>query len=128
MLNNHCKKLGLTITIENKKGTYKSFESASGEKKKPYPLKGVTYPVDYGCVEGYKGEDGAPLDVFSGTGDKHGYMTIWRTDVPVETKFFIGLSDTEIDQVLDVFDPVILSSFIFKDEQDFSKKIAGFKA
>ena len=52
----------LNITIENKAGTYKSFYTEGDPVWDKYPLKGATYPVDYGCIEGYTGEDEAELD------------------------------------------------------------------
>jgi inorganic pyrophosphatase len=78
---------GLAICIENPKGSYKSFEIENDPVWKDYPLKGVTYPVDYGYIENYRSEDNQDLDVFVGTGESNGYMKIWRCDVPAETKF-----------------------------------------
>lgn len=46
-----------TFKIEKKAGEYKSFAGLNDD----YPLKGVTYPVDYGDITGYTGQDGANL-------------------------------------------------------------------
>lgn len=114
------------IIIENPKGSYKSFLIEGDPQWDKYPLKGVTYPVDYGCIDGYRGEDGAELDIFVGTGDKHGYIKVWRLDVPEETKFFIKLSAEELQRVLEVFGPVLLKHEILDDET-FNSKIEEFK-
>jgi hypothetical protein len=114
------------ITIENPKGTYKSFGIEGDEVWKTYPLKGVTYPVDYGSIEGYQGEDGADLDVFVGTGDVSGYIVVWRLDVPTETKMFINLTLGELEAVKKEFDPVLREAIIL-DNVAFAEKIVKFK-
>lgn len=48
-----------TFKIEKHAGEYKDFGASED-----YPLKGVTYPVDYGDIQGYVAEDGANLDLF----------------------------------------------------------------
>lgn len=110
------------ITIENPKGSYKSLESENST----YPLKGVTYPVDYGCIEGYEGEDEAELDIFVGTGDIGGYIIVWRLDVPTETKFFANVTRVELESILEVFKPVLVGSKILEDEE-FCAKVEEFK-
>lgn len=114
------------IHIENLKGSYKSFEIENDPIWSSYPLKGVTYPVDYGYVDEYYGEDRAELDIFVGTGDKNGYIKVWRLDVPEETKFFIKLTDEELTNVLNVFKPVLLKHEILSDE-NFISTIENFK-
>lgn len=114
------------ITIENPKGSYKSFQIEGDPVWNTYPLKGVTYPVDYGCIDGYQGEDGADLDIFVGTGDKNGYMKVWRLDVPEETKFFVKLTNEELKDILKVFQPVLLKHEILNDE-NFVLEIEKFK-
>lgn len=115
-----------TIIIENAKGTYTSFETEQDPIGQPYPLKGVTYPVDYGYIEEYLGEDGAELDVFVGSGELCGYIRVWRLDVPEETKFFINLTDTELHEVLHAFAPVLLKHEIL-DEETFALEIERFR-
>jgi len=88
--------------------------------------QGVTYPVDYGCIDGYKGEDEAELDIFVGSGHKNGYIKVWRLDVPEETKFFIKLTDEELNDVLQVFKPVLLKYEIL-DDKNFVSEIEKFK-
>jgi hypothetical protein len=99
-----------TIGIENAKGSYKSFDVAG------YPLAGVTYPVDYGYIQGYEGEDGSALDVFVGTGDLAGYIVVWRLDVPVETKVFMNLTKDEFAAVKKAFDPVLVEDEVLDDQ------------
>ena len=112
------------ISIENPKGSYKSFES-DDPTDNPYPLKGVTYPVDYGYIDGYVGEDGADLDIFVGTGDKAGYIKVWRLDVPEETKFFINLTEGELESVVLTFKPVLLDNKVL-DVEAFDLEIERF--
>jgi hypothetical protein len=107
----------LNITIENPKGTYKSFEIEGDPVWENYPLKGVTYPVDYGYIEGYIGEDGVELDVFVGTGNLYGYIKVTRMDVPEETKFFIRLTEQELKEVCKVFSPVLITQNILPEKE-----------
>lgn len=107
------------IVIENPKGSYKSFEVEDDPVWKDYPLSGVTYPVDYGYIEGYKSEDGEDLDVFVGSGDLYGYIKIWRCDVPIETKFAMSVTQKEWEEIVKIFAPVIKESFLFKNQVDY---------
>lgn len=114
------------IIIENPKGSYKSFETEGDPVRNTYPLKGVTYPVDYGCIEGYEGEDGAELDIFVGNWNLNGYIKVRRLDVPEETKIFVKLTQKELEEVLEVFKPVLVKHEIL-DDQGFASKIEKFK-
>lgn len=116
----------LHIEIENPKGSYKSFETEGDEMWGEYPLKGVTYPVDYGSISGYVGEDGAELDVFVGSGDLFGYIKVWRLDVPEETKVVARVTETEMHAIKQVFAPVLLTSDILSEDA-FLKLVAEFK-
>lgn len=100
----------LRITIENPKGSYKSFETEGDTVWERYPLKGVIYPTDYGSIAGFSGEDGADLDVFVGTGEKCGFIRVSRLDVPAETKFFIRCGDEEVTAIKAAFAPVLLDA------------------
>ncbi len=91
---------GYKIVIENKKGSYKSFETENDPVSSTYPLKGVTYPVDYGYIEGYKSEDDEDLDIFIGSGDRYGMIKVWRLDVPIETKFITNVTEKEYEETL----------------------------
>lgn len=115
------------IEIENPAGSYKSFNIKDDPVWKEYPLEGVTYPVDYGYLEGFQGEDGAELDVFVGSGNLNGYIKVWRLDVPEETKFFKNLTPEELAKVLEVFKPVLLSHEIISDEEKFLVELTKFR-
>jgi len=114
------------IIIENPKGSYKSFNTESDPIWSSYPLKGVTYPVDYGYIDGYIAEDGAELDVFIGTGDVSGYIIVWRIDVPTETKMFVNLTIEELELIKKEFAPV-LNSVEILNEDSFNTTIEKFK-
>jgi hypothetical protein len=96
-----------SIVVENKRGEYRDFGLSPSD---PYPLKGVTYPVDYGFLPGYLGEDGADLDFFVGSDSngKTGSITVTRGDTPNgEQKFYVGLTESEVNAVLLAFKPVL---------------------
>ena len=120
--------LNSLIVIENPKGTYKSFEIEGDPLWEKYPLAGVTYPVDYGYIGGYESEDGHDLDVFKGSGDRHGFMKIWRYDVPIETKFAINVTQEEWQEILEIFKPVITESGLFETDDDLLNKLDEFAA
>ena len=117
----------LKIIIENSKGSYKSFEIEGDPIWKDYPISGVTYPVDYGYIEGYKSEDGHDLDVFVGSGKLNGYIKIWRYDVPIETKFATNVLREEWDQIIKTFSAVIKEQVLFEGEEDFAKTLSLYK-
>lgn len=114
------------ITIENPMGSYKSFETEGDPTWSSYPLKGVTYPVDYGYIDDYTGEDGAELDIFVGSSTLDGYIVVWRLDVPKETKFFINLSTDELNAIKKEFAPVLVEAKVLNDV-DFDLKVSQFK-
>lgn len=109
----------LKIVIENPKGTSKAFRrKSSGDPAwRNYPLYGMTYPVDYGYIEGFQGEDKMDLDVFLGSGELFGYFRMWKVDVPSETKFFARVTQGELQQILAAFGPVLLDSETLSEDQ-----------
>lgn len=117
----------MKIIIENPKGSYKSFEIENDPIWKDYPLAGVTYPVDYGYIEGHKSEDNHDLDVFVGSGELNGYIKIWRYDVPIETKFAIKVTKEEWDEIVKIFSPVVKEQKIFKNEEEYNKILSKYK-
>ncbi|MEN9613816.1 MAG: Inorganic Pyrophosphatase [Candidatus Parcubacteria bacterium] len=127
MQKNNSTYAGLSIVIENPKGTYKSFQTEGDATWNSYPLKGVTYPVDYGYIEGYTAEDEADLDVFIGTGKLCGFIQVWRLDVPIETKMVANVTDGEWQAILDAFAPVLREQKQFETEADFVTFIEKFK-
>ena len=117
----------LKVVIENPKGSYKSFEIEHDPTRKDYPLAGVTYPVDYGYIEGYKSEDDEDLDVFVGSGVLNGFMKVWRYDVPIETKFILSVTEQELEKIMNTFAPVIQERGVFKDEKEFTDMLSLYK-
>ncbi len=117
----------LKITIENPKGTYKSFVDED-DTENTYPLKGVTYPVDYGSIKGYVGEDGDDLDIFVGSGDICGHITVARPDIEngIETKMVAHVTSEEFESILKAFEPVLLSHAPCT-ETELLSLIANFK-
>jgi hypothetical protein len=99
------KLLDLKIVIENPRGSYKKFTDILEE----YPILGVTFPADYGYIEGYIGEDAHDLDVFVGTGDLHGFMRVNRDDVAggIETKIIISVTEKEFEEIKEIYQLVI---------------------
>jgi hypothetical protein len=78
-----------------------------------YPLKGVTYPVDYGNIPGYTAEDGHELDFFIGLhpDGEIGYVLVDRGEhTPNEHKFYAGLTAEQVQEVLDQLKPVLIKS------------------
>lgn len=115
-----------TIVIENPKGTYKDFH-VSGD----YPLKGVIYPVDYGYLPGYLGEDKADLDFFVGDADTGlcGFIRVSRPDTANgETKFFIAVTKADIKAICEAFKPVLLEHRTFQDDDELLKAIVAFRS
>jgi inorganic pyrophosphatase len=119
----------LHIVIENPKGSAKAFRRASAGHPgwKDYPLTGVAYPVDYGFIEGFTGEDGMGLDIFVGSGDRFGCFTMGKVGVPSETTFFARVTEAERDQILAAFAPVLLASKALS-EAAFMAEIERFRA
>ncbi len=115
------------VVIENQKGSYKSFEIENNPVWKDYPLAGVTYPVDYGYIKGYQGEDGDDLDVFVGAGKLKGYIKVWRCDVPIETKLVMSVTMEEWNEILTEFSPVIKEQKLFDEEDEFEKFLLRYK-
>jgi hypothetical protein len=80
------------------------------DEESDYPLREITYPVDYGSLPGFHGEDGADLDLLHGT-DPAGEAGSFQVHRPEafrrETKFYRHLSPPERDQVLRAFAPVL---------------------
>ncbi|HMH70145.1 MAG TPA: hypothetical protein VK502_02005 [Candidatus Saccharimonadales bacterium] len=114
-----------TIVIENQKGTYKNFHASSD-----YPLKGVTYPVDYGYLPGYLGEDKADLDFFVGSEEigLSGFIRVSRPDTENgETKFFTNVSASDVVAICEAFKPVLSEHQTFSDSNKLFESIEHFK-
>jgi len=98
-----------TFVLDVPKNQYYDFELPPGSN---YPLKGVTYPVDYGHILGYTSEDGHELDLFVGseTNGEIGYVLVQRgADKPNEHKFYVGLSQSDIKIIVEQLGPVLVA-------------------
>lgn len=115
-----------TFRVEKHAGEYKDFGNADDTT---YPLKGVTYPVDYGDIEGYTTEDGANLDLFVGVdGGACGFFRVFRPELPDgEHKFYINLTEEEEASVLEQFAPVIIERGRFDTVSELIGAIQQFK-
>lgn len=115
-----------SFRLEKRAGEYKDFGTGPTN---PYPLKGVTYPVDYGDIPGYIGEDGADLDIFLGKdGSINGYIVVDRPELPAgEHKFYVNVTDVEEQKILEEFKPVLLSSGRFDSREDLITALRPFK-
>jgi len=96
------------IVIENPKGSYKDFGLKSPGD---YPIPGVDFYADYGYLPEYTGEDGHELDFFVGSDPDGncGFFTVWRTEeVPEEHKFYVDMSDEELERTLKEYEAVFV--------------------
>ncbi len=110
--------------VEKRAGEYKDFGDVGD-----YPLKGVTYPVDYGDIEGYIGEDGANLDVFKGTDGKYcGYIKVFRPELAEgEHKFYLHVTADQERLIYEQFASVLISSHRFETEDELHGAIEPFR-
>lgn len=95
-----------------------------------YPLKGVTYPVDYGNIPGYTGEDGHELDLFVGTAlnGLMGSVLVFRgEDAPQEHKYYVGLTNQELQQILSELKPVLIEQENTDNLEELLESIGPFK-
>ena len=113
-----------SFRVEKEAGEYKDFGDVGD-----YPLKGVTYPVSYGDIKGYTGEDGADLDVFMGREGKIcGYIKVFRPELTDgEHKFYLKVTENEERAILEQFALVIVSSHRFESEDELYAAIEPFK-
>jgi len=115
------------FTVDVPANTYYDFELEPGST---YPLKGVTYPVDYGNLPGYTGEDGHELDFFIGNEDEGllGYIIVNRGEsIPDEHKFYVNLSVADLEKILAELNPVLIKQWAFSDMRELLKMVEQFK-
>jgi hypothetical protein len=95
-----------------------------------YPLRGVTYPVDYGHINGYTAEDGHELDLFVGNSADGlaGVVLVDRgTNTPNEHKFYVALSAEEVTGIISQLKPVLISHQELATTKDLLANIEQFK-
>jgi hypothetical protein len=111
--------------LEKHAGEYKDFQL---QINNPYPLRGVTYPVDYGDIPDYVGEDGADLDIFVGNGILNGFIIVRRPDIDDgEHKFYINVNEEEESAILKEFSPVLQQNGRFETFNDLLAAIKPFQ-
>lgn len=116
-----------TFVLDVPASEYYDFELSADST---YPLNGVTYPVDYGHIEGYTSEDGHELDLFVGNSYDgiSGYVLVFRgEDRPNEHKFLVGITEQEWQLVKDELEPVLISHGTFPDVDGLLEAIKKFK-
>jgi hypothetical protein len=116
-----------TFIVDVPQDQYYDFEL---DADSTYPLKGVTYPVDYGNVPGYTAEDGHELDLFVGNQypGELGFIIVDRgSDIPNEHKFYVGLSPAELGKVLDELKPVLIKHEQVEDIDTLLTMVDHFK-
>lgn len=114
-----------TFRLEKRAGEFKDFEIPADD---PYPLKGVTYPVNYGDIPDYIGEDGDDLDIFLGNGSLNGFIKVARPDLEDgEHKFYVNLTEEEEAAVLKEFALVLISNMRFSTFDEIITAIQPFK-
>ena len=108
--------------------TYYDFKLKPGSS---YPLKGVTYSVDYGNIPGYTAEDGHELDLFVGNkldDSEQGCIFVDRgPDIPHEHKFYVGLTTHEVAQIEAELKPVLIEHTRLNTVEDLLDRIEEFK-
>lgn len=116
-----------TFVVDVPAKTYYDFELSPDST---YPLKGVTYPVDYGNIPGYTAEDGHELDFFVGAdpSGQMGYIIVDRGDaIPDEHKFYIGLTPEDVNAVISELKPVLIEHKELADIATLLGMISDFR-
>ena len=116
-----------TFEVDVPANTYYDFEL---EPWSTYPLVGVTYPVDYGNIPGYTGEDGQELDFYVGEDEAGllGFIVVYRGDsIPDEHKFYVGLTDDDLQKILAELKPVLIQHKALTDMTTLLDMIEVYK-
>lgn len=116
-----------TFEIDRPKGFVKTWDQPDGSVKK------YTYPVDYGYFVGHTGEDDEGLDAFVGddpAGSIESFLKMKRDDggdlIPDETKFMVGLSDSQREKVIGLYHPDEIVGL--REYTDFYELLAALNA
>ena len=119
---------GVRFSIDRPQGTVKTWDLPDGGKKV------FVYPVDYGFFPGILGEDDEGLDAFVGD-DPTGHLEAFQKLKPDEngryvldeTKFLIGVTDRQREQIYSLYGPEVWARRVFHDVKDLLKAVAKFK-
>lgn len=116
-----------TFEIDRPKGFVKTWDQPDGSVKK------FKYPCDYGYFVDHTGEDDEGLDAFVGddpAGKIESFLKMRRDDqgnlVPDETKFMVGLSDSQREKVIGLYHPDEIVGL--REYTDFYELIAALNA
>jgi inorganic pyrophosphatase len=124
------KKFGpFTFKIDRPKGYVKTWKRPDGSEKK------YTYPVDYGYLIRHTGEDGEGLDFFVGDDPSAPVESFMKLKpgpggklIEDETKFMIGLTESERKKVLALYDSGELKNHrVYKTVYDLVDRLKDFK-
>jgi hypothetical protein len=116
-----------TFVVDVPAGQFYNFHLPAGSS---YPLKGVTYPVDYGHILGYTAEEGAELDLFVGNSvdGNAGSVIVDRGEIaPQERKFYAALTDDELESILKELKPVLLTHNHYKSVDELLAELEPYK-
>lgn len=119
---------GVEFKIDRPKGTVKTWDLPDGGKKV------FVYPVDYGFFPGLLGEDDEGLDAFVGD-DPNGHLEVFQKlkrddegrDVLDETKFLVGVTDRQREQIYALYGPEVWARRVFHDVKELEKAARKFK-
>lgn len=119
---------GVSFKIDRPKGTVKTWDLPDGGKKV------FVYPVDYGFFPGLLGEDDEGLDAFVGD-DPNGHIEAFQKlkrddqgqDVLDETKFLVGVTDRQREQIYALYGPEVWARRVFHDVKQMLKAASKFK-
>lgn len=116
-----------TFEIDRPKGFVKTWDQPDGSVKK------FKYPCDYGYFVDHTGEDDEGLDAFVGddpAGKIESFLKMRRDDqgnlVPDETKFMVGLSDSQREKVIGLYQPEEIVGL--REYTDFYELLAALNA
>ena len=116
-----------TFAVDVPANQYYDFELAPDST---YPLKGVTYPVDYGNIPGYTAEDAHELDLFVGNevdGEVGSIVVDRGRDIGHERKFYVALTKDELALILHELKPVMIEHTDLRDIDALLTAIEPYK-
>ncbi len=116
-----------TFVVDVPANQYYDFELAPDSD---YPLKGVTYPVDYGNIPGYTAEDSHELDFYVGN-EVNGEIGCVLVDrgarIGNEHKFYVAVTKEELTLILNELEPVLVERTKLPDMQSLLVAIETYR-